>query len=89
MRGLLVKRTCRSFAACAPLARSRHAAAGTYYHRMFATDSNTFDVFSKLKDPPEEGGEASPKKRKPSDKVLRLVDEIMSLTLIEAADLCD
>eukprot|EP00927_Polykrikos_kofoidii_P006056 TRINITY_DN12444_c0_g2_i1.p1 TRINITY_DN12444_c0_g2~~TRINITY_DN12444_c0_g2_i1.p1 ORF type:complete len:256 (+),score=62.75 TRINITY_DN12444_c0_g2_i1:70-837(+) len=46
-----------------------------------------FDVFQKLKDPPEEGeGKA---KRKPSDKVLRLVDEIMSLTLIEAADLCD
>jgi len=29
------------------------------------------------------------KKRKPSDRVTRLVDEIMSLTLIEAADLCD
>lgn len=41
-----------------------------------------------MKDPPEEGA-AGPGKRKPSDKVLRLVDEIMSLTLIEAADLCD
>lgn len=60
---------------------------------MFATDAakpeSTFDLFAKLKDPPEEGSEAAAGKRKPSDRVLRLVDEIMSLTLIEAADLCD
>jgi len=55
--------------------------------RGFADPS--FDVFQKLKDPPEEGAEAGTAKRKPSDRVLRLVDEIMSLTLIEAADLCD
>lgn len=53
-----------------------------------AGGASSFDVFAKLKDPPEEGAEGSGK-RKPSDKVLRLVDEIMSLTLIEAADLCD
>jgi len=47
----------------------------------------TFDVFAKLKDPPAEGEGSG--KRKPSDRVVRLVDEIMSLTLIEAADLCD
>jgi len=59
--------------------------------RAFSADpSSSFDLFSKLKDPPEEGAEgAGAGKRKPSDKVLRLVDEIMSLTLIEAADLCD
>jgi len=55
--------------------------------RGFADPS--FDVFQKLKDPPEEGAEVGTAKRKPSDRVLRLVDEIMSLTLIEAADLCD
>lgn len=49
---------------------------------------SSFDVFAKLKDPAPDA-EAGAKKRKPSDKVLRLVDEIMSLTLIEAADLCD
>lgn len=56
--------------------------------RLFAAQAGSFDVFSKLKDPPEEGAEGKGK-RKPSDKVLRLVDEIMSLNLIEAADLCD
>ncbi|CAK9117478.1 unnamed protein product [Durusdinium trenchii] len=53
-------------------------------------DVPSFDIFQKIKDPPEEGdGPAKGKRRKPSDKVLRIVDEIMSLTLIEAADLCD
>mmetsp|Transcript_41780 Transcript_41780/g.77635 ORF Transcript_41780/g.77635 Transcript_41780/m.77635 type:complete len:233 (-) Transcript_41780:42-740(-) len=50
--------------------------------------ASKFDVFQKLKDPPEEDDQPK-KKRKPSDKVLRLVDEIVSLTLVEAADLCD
>mmetsp|Transcript_18611 Transcript_18611/g.33610 ORF Transcript_18611/g.33610 Transcript_18611/m.33610 type:complete len:247 (+) Transcript_18611:83-823(+) len=85
----VARRSPRCFLAVAPLRRWRHSVASSYFHRMFASDSNTFDVFTKLKDPPEEGGEVSQKKRKPSDKVLRLVDEIMSLTLIEAADLCD
>ena len=44
-------------------------------------------VFAKLKDPQEEG--SSSLKRKPSDRVLKLADDIMSLTLVEAADLCD
>jgi len=58
--------------------------------RHFAADPGAgFDVFAKLKDPPDEADGAASKKRKPSDRVLRLVDEIMSLTLIEAADLCD
>ncbi|PFH31422.1 ribosomal protein l7/l12 c-terminal domain-containing protein [Besnoitia besnoiti] len=58
----------------------------------FATASAaSFDIFQKLKDPPEAGEEddAAAKKRKPSDRVIRLVDEVMNLTLIEAADLCD
>lgn len=54
----------------------------------FFSDSQ-FDVFAKLKDGTGEADGADSKKRKPSDKVLRLVDEIMSLSLIEAADLCD
>ncbi|EPT25262.1 ribosomal protein l7/l12 c-terminal domain-containing protein [Toxoplasma gondii ME49] len=51
----------------------------------------SFDIFQKLKDPPEAGEDAgaTAKKRKPSDRVIRLVDEVMNLTLIEAADLCD
>ncbi|CBZ56274.1 hypothetical protein NCLIV_066990 [Neospora caninum Liverpool] len=51
----------------------------------------SFDIFQKLKDPPETGEEetGAAKKRKPSDRVIRLVDEVMNLTLIEAADLCD
>jgi len=53
-------------------------------------NTSSFDVFQKIKDPPEEAAEGtSARKRKPSDKVIRLVDEIMSLTLVEAADLCD
>ncbi|GAB64977.1 50S ribosomal protein L7/L12 [Plasmodium cynomolgi strain B] len=60
-----------------------------------ATNSS-FDLFDKIKDingsnrNEEEGNEESDsKKRKPSKKVLKLVDEILNLTLIEAADLCD
>eukprot|EP00920_Eleutheroschizon_duboscqi_P036493 GHVT01087903.1.p2 GENE.GHVT01087903.1~~GHVT01087903.1.p2 ORF type:complete len:215 (-),score=35.41 GHVT01087903.1:4284-4928(-) len=51
-----------------------------------------FDMFAKLKDPADVTDEAkrgNELKRKPSHKVMALVDEIMSLTLIEAADLCD
>eukprot|EP00811_Abedinium_folium_P008910 NODE_18236_length_903_cov_4.440722.p1 GENE.NODE_18236_length_903_cov_4.440722~~NODE_18236_length_903_cov_4.440722.p1 ORF type:complete len:194 (-),score=55.31 NODE_18236_length_903_cov_4.440722:274-855(-) len=51
--------------------------------------ASKFDVFRKMKDPPGDAEAAGDGKRKPSDKVIRLVDEIMSLTLIEAADLCD
>mmetsp|Transcript_12343 Transcript_12343/g.35855 ORF Transcript_12343/g.35855 Transcript_12343/m.35855 type:complete len:269 (+) Transcript_12343:177-983(+) len=56
-----------------------------------AAASTQFDIFQKLKDPPEEqtAGGAAQTRRKPSDKVLRLVDEILGLSLIEAADLCD
>ncbi|CDI77233.1 ribosomal protein L7/L12, putative [Eimeria acervulina] len=50
--------------------------------------SSSYDIFKKIQDPPTEG-ESTELARKPSDKVLRLVDEVMSLTLIEAADLCD
>lgn len=59
--------------------------------RRFSSEpSSVFDVNSKMKDPPEEGAAKSgPDKRKPSDRVLRIVDEILNLSLIEAADLCD
>ena len=51
---------------------------------------STFDLAAKLSDssspstPP-----CNQKKRKPSDRVLRLTEEILNLSLIEAADLCD
>ncbi|KYO03554.1 putative mitochondrial ribosomal protein L12 precursor [Plasmodium gaboni] len=56
--------------------------------------SSIFDVFDKIKDSnnkehDESTDENVNKKRKPSKKVLKLVDEILNLTLIEAADLCD
>ncbi|ANQ06649.1 Ribosomal protein L7/L12 [Plasmodium coatneyi] len=64
--------------------------------RMMGNAPNSsFNLFDKIKDisrsnESEEGTEESDsKKRKPSKKVLKLVDEILNLTLIEAADLCD
>lgn len=57
--------------------------------------NSSFNLFDKIKDingriQNEEGTEENDsKKRKPSKKVLKLVDEILNLTLIEAADLCD
>ncbi|SBS81549.1 mitochondrial ribosomal protein L12 precursor, putative [Plasmodium ovale] len=58
--------------------------------------SSTYDIFDKIKDVTnsntnegEEETQGKIKKRKPSKKVLKLVDEILNLTLIEAADLCD
>ncbi|KAF4658585.1 hypothetical protein FOL47_007912 [Perkinsus chesapeaki] len=59
--------------------------------RFFASDSS-FDVFAKIKDQGDGKVDAAvgeAKKRKPSDKVIKLVDDILSLSLIEAADLCD
>ena len=48
---------------------------------------STYDIFAKLKDPPPEGD--AKLKRKPTDKVIKRVDDIMTLSLVEAADLCD
>ncbi|EDO05956.1 Ribosomal protein L7/L12 C-terminal family protein [Babesia bovis T2Bo] len=61
------------------------------YIRRFTTPS--YDIFKKLKDS-SDGGDSSSQsasagRRKPSDRVIRLVDEILNLTLIESADLCD
>ncbi|GFE55663.1 ribosomal protein L7 L12 [Babesia ovis] len=68
------------------LLRSRHLGL-----RRFSTPS--YDIFKKLKDSTDGDGasEQSPagSARKPSDRVIRLVDEILNLTLIESADLCD
>lgn len=52
-----------------------------------AASLSTYDVFAQLKDPPGEG--EAKLKRKPTDKVIKLVDDIMTLSLVEAADLCD
>ncbi|CAD7961123.1 unnamed protein product [Amoebophrya sp. A120] len=55
-----------------------------------AAASSSFDIFAKLKDGTSSDETKGNKlKRKPSDRVLNLADQIMSLTLIEAADLCD
>ncbi|SCM00510.1 mitochondrial ribosomal protein L12 precursor, putative [Plasmodium chabaudi adami] len=57
-----------------------------------STSSSSYDVFDKIKDSNDKQDEVeneSTKKRKPSKKVLKLVDDILNLTLIEAADLCD
>ncbi|SBT86506.1 mitochondrial ribosomal protein L12 precursor, putative [Plasmodium malariae] len=56
--------------------------------------SSSFNIFDKIKDVSgnntnENEEDIDLKKRKPSKKVLKLVDEILNLTLIEAADLCD
>ena len=57
-----------------------------------ATASSQFNVFAKMSDGigvPSNTGESSDKKRPPSKRVLALVDQILDLSLIEAADLCD
>ncbi|CAD2097117.1 mitochondrial ribosomal protein L12 precursor, putative [Plasmodium vinckei] len=57
-----------------------------------STNSSSYDIFDKIKDSNDKQDEVeneSSKKRKPSKKVLKLVDDILNLTLIEAADLCD
>ncbi|KAF5153689.1 Ribosomal protein L7/L12 domain protein [Theileria parva strain Muguga] len=48
----------------------------------------TFDVFKKLQDSNSET-KVDEETRKPSLKVIKLVDEILNLTLIEVADLCN
>jgi large subunit ribosomal protein L7/L12 len=56
-----------------------------------ASDSQ-FNVFAKMSDGvgvPSNTGETKDKKRPPSQRVLQLVDQILDLSLIEAADLCD
>ncbi|XP_951945.1 ribosomal protein l7/l12, mitochondrial/apicoplast, putative [Theileria annulata] len=49
----------------------------------------TFDVFKKLQDSNTDNGKVDEETRKPSLKVIKLVDEILNLTLIEVADLCN
>jgi len=54
---------------------------------MKEASEKRFDLFQELKDPPDE--KKKTKQRKPSEKVKKLCDDILSLTLQEAADLCD
>jgi large subunit ribosomal protein L7/L12 len=57
-----------------------------------ASGSSEFNVFAKMSDGvgvPSRTGESNDKKRPPSKRVLALVDQILELSLIEAADLCD
>jgi large subunit ribosomal protein L7/L12 len=56
------------------------------------TQSSQFNVFAKMSDGvgvASNTGESKDKKRPPSKRVLELVDQILDLSLIEAADLCD
>jgi large subunit ribosomal protein L7/L12 len=56
------------------------------------TELSGFNVFAKTSDGvgvPSVTGESKDKKRPPSKRVLDLVDQILDLSLIEAADLCD
>ncbi|KAK1934871.1 ribosomal protein L7/L12 [Babesia divergens] len=56
--------------------------------RRFSTPA--YDIFKKIKDSNDADAESSDDgRRKPSDRVIKLVDEILNLTLIESADLCD
>jgi large subunit ribosomal protein L7/L12 len=60
--------------------------------RHFCASSSQFNVFAKMSDGvgvASNLGESQEKKRPPSKKVLDLADQILSLSLIEAADLCD
>ncbi|CDR93701.1 ribosomal protein L7/L12, putative [Babesia bigemina] len=76
---------------CAPIARSALLARQCARFRRFS--SSSYDIFKKIKDSSEgenaSGQPSSAGGRKPSDRVIRLVDEILNLTLMEAADLCD
>ncbi|CRG98728.1 ribosomal protein L7/L12, putative [Plasmodium relictum] len=61
------------------------------YNFLLKKYFSNFDVFDKIKDSNNSNKDEATNelKRKPSKKVLKLVDEILNLTLIEAADLCD
>lgn len=72
---------CRAIAQAALGGRARRFSTPAYDIFKRIKDSN--DSESGAADGAEDGG------RKPSDKVIRLVDEILNLTLIESADLCD
>ena len=64
----------------------------TRYCSTAAQSSSQFNVFAKMSDGvgvPSKTSEATDKKRPPSKRVLELADQILSLSLIEAADLCD
>ena len=57
-----------------------------------AASSSQFNVFARMSDGvgvPPKTGETTDKKRPPSKRVQELVEQILDLSLIEAADLCD
>ncbi|GBE61165.1 ribosomal protein L7 L12 [Babesia ovata] len=76
---------------CTNIARSALLARQWARFRPFS--SSSYDIFKKIKDSSEgdnaAGQPSAAGGRKPSDRVIRLVDEILNLTLIESADLCD
>ena len=62
------------------------------FGRIFCSGASQFNVFAKMSDGvgvPSNTGESKDKKRPPSKRVLELADQILDLSLIEAADLCD
>lgn len=60
-----------------------------YSRRRFCAAAARFDLFAKSRDSLDAKPTQSDLKRQPSARVRKLVTEIMDLTLIEAADLCD
>jgi len=77
------------------LLSNRSVSRTSYYSRFCSTastGSSQFNVFAKMSDGvgvPSKASDATDKKRPPSKRVLELADQILSLSLIEAADLCD
>ena len=68
----------------------------TLFNSRFCSTANAassqFNVFAKVSDGvgvPGKSGDSADKKRAPSKRVLELADQILNLSLVEAADLCD
>jgi len=68
----------------------------TWYNSRFCSTlspgSSQFNVFAKMSDGvgvASNTGDVTDKKRPPSKRVMELADQILNLSLIEAADLCD
>jgi ribosomal protein L7/L12 len=64
----------------------------TRYCSNSSSAGSQFNVFAKISDGvgvPPQTGESVDKKRSPSKRVLDLAEQILNLSLVEAADLCD
>lgn len=86
----LITGKCRPYAS-----HRRHFATANVKKKKVILPESSFELFKKLKATtitPEAVTSKTPKKekkRKPSDRVIRLAEQVLSLSLIEAADLCE